>query len=122
MDRRAFLGALGLLAVPRAAEAQQAGKVDRVGWVGTGPLTNFSDPTNLPVRAFRAELRDRGYVEGQNLMLEVRSVDGKIERAPGVMAELVRLGVDVIVSTGPEMTRAAKRVTSGVPIVMFSRA
>jgi putative ABC transport system substrate-binding protein len=66
-------------------------------------------------------LRDRGYVEGQNLILELRSLNGKIERASGVMAELVRLGVDVIVSTGPEMTREAQRVTTAVPIVMLSR-
>ena len=122
MDRRAFLGILGLLAAPLAAEAQQASKVYRVGWVGLGPLRAFSDPTNIAVRAFRVELRDRGYAEGQNLILELRSVDGKVERAAAAFGELVRLGVDVIVTTSPEMVREAKRVISIVPIVMFSRA
>ena len=97
MRRRAFLyGSLAMLGAPFGADVQQASKVYRVGWVGLGPLSTFSDPTNMAVRAFRAELRDRGYVEGQNLILEVRSVDGKIERASAVMADLVRLGVDVI--------------------------
>ena len=122
MDRRAFLGALGFLAAPLAAEAQQASKVYRVGWVGLGPLRAFSDPTNMAVRAFRVELRDRGYVEGQNLILELRSVDGKIERASAVMADLVRLGVGVILAASPELVREATRVTTAVPIVMFSRA
>jgi ABC-type uncharacterized transport system substrate-binding protein len=124
MDRRTFIGtvAASFLAPPLAAQAQQASKVYRVGWVGVGPLRTFSDPTNIAVRAFRAELRDRGYVEGQNLILELRSVDGKIERASEVIADLVRLGVDVILTASPEMVREAKRVTTAVPIVMFSRA
>ena len=124
MDRRAFMSTLGagLLAAPLGARAQQAGKVYRVGWVSLSPLKILSDPTYIPGRAFRAEMRNRGYVEGQNLMLELRSVEGKVERASDVMAELVRLGVDVIVTASPEMVRAAKRVTATVPIVMFSRA
>jgi putative ABC transport system substrate-binding protein len=104
MDRRAFIGTLagGLLAAPLAAEAQQAGKVYRVGWVSPTTLKILSDPAYIPGRAFRAAMRDRGYVEGQNLILELRSVDGKIERASEVMAELVRLGVDVLVVSSPE--------------------
>jgi ABC-type uncharacterized transport system substrate-binding protein len=124
MDRRGFVSALtgGLLAAPLVAEAQQAGKVYRVGCVSVAPLSTFSDPTNMAIRAFRVELRDRGYVEGQNLILELRSVDGKIERASGMIADLVRLGVDVLLAVSPEMVREAKRVTTAVPIVMFSRA
>ena len=123
MDRRALLaGAAALLAAPLGAAAQQAGKVYRVGWVSLTPLKILIEPTYIPGRAFRAEMRDRGYVEGQNLVLELRSVDGKIERASEMMAELVRLGVDVIVTVSPEMVREAKRVTTTVPIVMFSRA
>ena len=89
--RRAFLGTLasGLLAAPLSTQAQQAGKVYRVGWVSLSPLTILSDPTYIPGRAFRAEMRDRGYVEGQNLILERRSVDGKFERAAGLMAALI---------------------------------
>ena len=124
MDRRRFLTALGggLLTAPLAVEAQPVSKVYRVGWVSLNSLKNLSDPTHIPVSAFRAEMRDRGYVEGQNLILELRSVDGKFERAAEPIAELVRLGVDVIVTSSPEMVREAKRVTTTVPIVMFSRA
>ena len=124
MHRRVFISSIvgGLLTVPRAVGAQQAGKVYRVGWVSLASLKDLSEPAYIPGRAFRAAMRDRGYVEGQNLVLELRSVDGKSERASGVMAEVVRLGVDVIVTSSPEMVREAKRVTTTVPIVMFSRA
>ena len=124
IDRRTFLAGTGavLLAAPLAGEAQQASKVYRVGWVSLNSLKILSDPTYIPGRAFRAEMRDRGYVEGQNLILELRSVDGKFERTSEPMAELVHLGVDVIVTSSPEMVREAKRVTTTVPIVMFSRA
>jgi putative tryptophan/tyrosine transport system substrate-binding protein len=122
LDRRAFLTSVGSLLAPRAAVAQPTGKVSRVGWVSATPLTMLSDPSYIPGRAFRAELRDRGYVEGQNLVLELRSVEGKIERAAAVMAALVRHGVDVIVTSSPELVREAKRATKTVPIVMFSRA
>ena len=82
----------------------------------------MSDPTHPFNGGFRREMRDRGYVEGQNFILEIRSLEGKIERASGVVAELVRLNVDVIVTATPEMTRQAQRVATTVPIVMFSRA
>ena len=83
----------------------------------TPVATIMSNPTH-PFQSFFREMRDRGYVEGQNLVLERRSLEGKIERASEVVAELVRLNVDVIVTVTPEMTRAAKRVTTTVPIVM----
>lgn len=122
LGRRAFLASVGSLLAPLAAAAQPKGKVYRVGWVSLAPLEMLSDPAYLPGKAFRAELRDRGYVEGENLLLELRSVDGKIERAEQVMTALVRLGVAVIVTSSPEMVREAKRATTTVPIVMFSRA
>ena len=124
MDRRTFVVGTGtvLLVAPLGVEGQQTSKVYRVGWVSLNPLKMLSDPTYIPGRAFRAEMRDRGYVEGQNLILELRSVDGKFDRTSELMAELVRLGVDVIVTSSPEMVREAKRVTATVPIVMFSRA
>ena len=125
MDRRAFLAIVGgsLLKAPLAAEAQQAGKVYRVGLVAITPVPAIvSDSTHPFNSGFRREMRDRGYVEGQNIILQLRSLDGKIERASEVVAELVRLNMDVIVTAAPEMTRQAQRVTTTVPIVMFSRA
>jgi len=123
--RRAFIGTLAgcLLAAPLAAEAQQGGKVYRVGFIFIFPVATIkSDPTNPFNSASRAEMRDRGYVEGQNLILDLRSVEGRPERASEIVAELVGLKVDVIVIAGLEMARRAKRVTTTVPIVTFSRA
>ena len=125
MDRRRFLltGLAGTLAVPLTAEAQQAGKVYRVGLVAISPVAAIvSDPTHPFNRGFGREMRDRGYVEGQNVILELRSIEGQTDRAFEVVAELVRLNVDVIVTSGPEVTRQAQRVTSTVPIVAFVRA
>src|SRR5215469_16743308 len=124
MNRRAFITGLGaVLAVPLAAEAQQEGKVYRVGVIGTAPVAVVnSDPTNPFNSGFRREMRERGYVEGQNLVLELRSHEGRFERASKIAAELVRLNVDLIVTAGPEATRQAKQVTTTVPIVMYSRA
>ena len=125
MDRRRFLlsSLASALAAPVAAEAQQAGRVYRVGLVAILPVAEIvSDPTNVFNSAFRREMRDRGYVEGQNLFRELRSVEGRVERASEVVAELVRVKVDVIVTASPEMTRRAQRVTTTVPIVTFVRA
>jgi ABC-type uncharacterized transport system substrate-binding protein len=106
-----------------AAEAQMAGSAHRVGLIFSTPVASIRiDPTHPYNSGFRSEMRDRGYVEGQNLILELRSLEGRMERAAEVVAELVRLNADVIVTAGPEMTRAAQRVTTTVPIVMFSRA
>ena len=124
MDRRSFLGTLasGLLAAPLAARAQAVGKVYRVGLMAISPLAAIvSDPSNPINSGFRREMRNRGYVEGQSLILELRSIEGKMERASEVVAELVRLNVDVIVTANPEMTRQAQRVTTTVPIVTFIR-
>ena len=127
MERRALLGAatggIAFLVVPLAAGAQQAGKVYRVGLIAITPVATIkSDPTNPFNSAFRPGMRDRGYIEGQNLILDLRSVEGRPERASEIVAELVGLNVDVIVTTGPEMTRRAKRVTTTVPVVTYSRA
>ena len=125
MNRRKFLFGLtvGALAAPLATEAQPVGKIYRVGIIFVTPVAGImSDPVNPFNSGFRREMRDRGYLEGQNFILELRSVEGKMERASEVVAELVRLNVDVIVTVGPEMIRQAQRVTTTVPIVMFSRA
>lgn len=96
--RRAFLTSLtgGLLAAPLAAEAQRVGKVYRMGYLGTTPST----PLTLPLwEAFQEGLREGGYVEGQNLLIERRYSEGKPERFPDFASEFVRLQVDVIVVT-----------------------
>ena len=90
MDRRAFLATLtgGLLAAPLAAEAQPVGKVARIGYLVTGSLESL-EPTR--VDALRQGLREHGYVEGQNLVIEYRAADGRVERLPALAAELARL-------------------------------
>jgi len=109
---------LGLLAGPFPAEAQQAGKVYRIGFLDFRLRSTTTDPR---LAAFRQGLRELGYVEGQNLVLEYRSAKGKRERLPEVAAELVRLKVDVIVTSGsPRAWRAAKRASRTIPIVMSS--
>jgi putative ABC transport system substrate-binding protein len=115
--RRAFIGALtGLLAAPLAAEAQQAGKVYRVGYLTAGSVT--ANPRVL--EAFRQGLRDLGWVEGQNIVIEYRSAEGRFDRLPDLAAELVRLKVDVIVAAPTPAALAAKNATGTVPIVGVS--
>jgi putative ABC transport system substrate-binding protein len=106
--------ALGILAAPLAAEAQQAGKVPLIGYVGN------SSPSLEPrlLGAFREGLRNLGYVEGQNIRIEYRWAEGRYERFPDFMAELVRLKVDVIIVAGTPATLAAQRATTAIPIVM----
>ncbi len=116
--RRALLVALavGMLAVPLAAESQQAGKVYRIGYLGGGT----PEPYAPPLRAFEEGLRDLGYVEGRNIVFERRYAEGKLERLPGLAAELVQLKVDVIVVGANGPIAAAKRATATIPIVMFN--
>jgi len=114
ISRRAFIGtlALALLAAPLAVEAQQAGKVARIGYLA-GSLAG--DP-RLP-EAFRQGLRDHGYVEGRNVVIEYRDAEGKLERLPALAAELVALNVDVIVAVSTLHALAAKQATGTIPIV-----
>jgi len=108
--------AFGLLAASLPAEAQQTGKVYRVGFLrfGTGGPT-----TSPPYMGLRQGLRELGYVEGQNLVLEYRSAERKRERLPKLAAEMVRLKVDVIVtSPAPAMIRAVQGAIRTIPIVM----
>jgi len=104
---------LGILLAPLAADAQQAGKVYRIGFLGS----SASAGAHL-VDALRQGLRERGWVEGQNLVIESRSAEGKLERWPDLAADLIRLKVDVIVSSLSPAIRAAKQQTSTIPIVM----
>jgi putative ABC transport system substrate-binding protein len=97
-----------------SSEAQQPPKVPHIGFLST------TSPSNVPTRleAFRQGLRDLGYVEGKNIVIEYRYAEGKPERLPALAAELVRLKLDVIVASGPTPTRAAKEATATIPIVM----
>ena len=104
---------LGLLATPLTAEAQQAGKVYRVG-----VLRFRGSPDHPNIQAFRQGLRDLGWVEGQNITLEYRWAKGRRDRLPELAAELVRLKVDVIVVTGNRTIRVVKKATSTIPIVV----
>jgi len=114
-DRRAFLGALGLLALPLDAEAQPAGKrVPRIGYLDGGAVSANS----VRVEAFRQGLRELGYVEGQNIAIEWRTAEAEAGRLPGLAAELVRLKVDVIVTGGAGATHPAREATATIPIVM----
>jgi putative ABC transport system substrate-binding protein len=100
------------LAAPLAAEAQQATTVARIGYLLSNPAAN----PHLH-EAFRQGLRDLGYVEGRNLVIEYRSAEGKLERLPALAAELVALKVDVIVAPGTPAALAAKQATRTLPIV-----
>jgi putative ABC transport system substrate-binding protein len=97
-----------------SAEAQQPKKVPQVGILM--PVSSTVAAPNI--EAFRQGLRERGYVEGQNIALESRFADGKVEPLPTLAAELVRLNVDVIVTWGTPAIQAAKKATSTIPIVM----
>ena len=96
------------------AEAQQPTKTSRIAFI------NASSPSAILARyeAFRHGLRELGYVEGKNITIEYRYAEGKLDRLREIMAELVRLKVDLIVTAGPSATRAAKEATSSIPIVM----
>src|SRR5206468_3355762 len=96
------------------AEAQQPQKVPRIGYLGAPPLSAMAARTE----AFRQGLRELGYMEGKNIVIEWRSAEGKSERVPALAAELVRLKVDVIITAGPASTRPAKEATATIPIVM----
>jgi putative ABC transport system substrate-binding protein len=102
--------ALALLASPLAAEAQQAAKIFRIGYLGTNRTPHLQE-------AFRQGLRDLGYVEGRNLVIEDRDAEGKLERLPALAAELVALKVDVIVAAGTPAALATKQATRTLPIV-----
>ena len=113
--------ALSLLAVSLAAEAQQAAKVRSVGVIlTTSPVSEMAgpEPAHPYIRAFVHALRALGHVEGQNLILERRSAEGRFERFADIVAELVRLNTDVIVTVGISMAQRAKEVTTTVPIIM----
>ena len=114
MNRRVFIASIagGLLAAPLAAEAQQAGKLPRVGF-----LLGLSPGPSREVDAFQRGLRELGYIEGQNIAIDYRYAGGQVERLPELAAELVRLNPDVIVAPYTPPALAAKHATSMIPIV-----
>ena len=113
INRRAFLGALGLLAAPFRAGAQPAGKVYRIGVLSFGQKW----PPRIEA-AFLDGLRERGWVEGQSIMLEHRYAGGRADRLSELATELVRAKVDLIVASGASAVRAATIATSAIPIVI----
>src|SRR5262245_17315201 len=114
IKRLLWLLVLLLLFASTFSEAQETAKIPRIGYLGGG-----SYAANLTrLQAFRQGLREAGYVEEKNIVIEYRYAEGKRDRVPALAAELVRLKVDVIVTTGPTATRPAKEATSTIPIVM----
>jgi ABC-type uncharacterized transport system substrate-binding protein len=111
--------ALSLLMAPLTAEAQPAPKVYRIGRLIAGPLTLAPNPS---LEAFRQGLRELGYVEGQNLVIESYYAEGSAERLRALATELVRLHVDLIVAGGSASIRAAQQATRTIPIVMATAA
>jgi len=110
VHRRAFLGTMaGLLVAPLGAAAQSGSKVYRVGYLST---------SGSVFEAFRRALRDLGYVEGQNLVLEVRLAHGRLDHLPALATELVRTHPDVIAAVSSPAIRATKQATTTIPIVM----
>ena len=122
MDRRTFITVVSgsTLAVPLAGKAQQSGKVYRIGVLSTGsPFIDAagSELRNPIFRAFLERLSELGYVEGQNVVIELRFAEGMVERVPAIAAELARLKVDVIVAPGPALA-SLKEARLAIPIVM----
>jgi|SRR5215831_13934923 len=116
MDRRAFLTLVGgsVLAAPLAAETQPAGTVRRIGYLAAGSAkvnVNYVD-------AFRQGLRELGWVEGQNIVVEYRHAEGRFDRLPDLAAELIRLRVELIFATPTPAAVAARNATRTIPIVM----
>jgi len=114
MERRRFIEVIagGFVAAPLAAEAQQAGKVPRIAYI------RAEAPPAADIEAFRQGLREHGYVEGKNIVVEYRWADGNEERLRAIVAELIRVKVDLIVASAPAAARAAKEAATTIPIVM----
>jgi putative ABC transport system substrate-binding protein len=119
IDRRTFLAGTGavLLSAPLAAEAQPAGKLWRIGWLGVTPPT--SPPLQRSSEAFLQGLRDHGFIEGQNVIIERRYSEGREDRHTAFVAEFIQMKVDLIVASSSAAAHAAKQATSTIPIVML---
>src|SRR5262245_11512958 len=106
-----------LLSTASFVEAQQTKKVPLIGFISSGGSPENPWP---PFEAFRQGLRELGYIEGQNLLIENRYAEGRLDRMPALLDELVQLKVDVIVATNNVVIRAAQKATKTIPIVMVS--
>src|SRR5262252_8918566 len=117
VERRTFMAMIagGLLASPLAAEGQRTRKIWRIGW-----LFPISPPANLFEGPFRQGLRDLGYVEGRDFVMEYGWAEGHEDRLPALAADLVRARVDVIVTAGTPATNAAMQATRTIPIVFMN--
>ncbi len=117
--------ALALLTTPLVVEAQQPGKVYRIGYLALSTGGHATNPQQCPIKgppswqALVEGLRERGYVQGQNLVIECRYTEGRAERAPALAAELVSLKPDLLVANTTANVRAAKQATSTIPILML---
>jgi putative ABC transport system substrate-binding protein len=116
ITRRTFCSML--LALPFPAQAQQAARIPRIGIL----LPPSASVISARVEAFRQRLRELGYVEGKNILIEYRSAEGKLERLPDLAAELVQLKVDVIVTQSTAGVLAAKKASATIPIVFAAAA
>ena len=125
MNRRAFVGglALGAPAGTRAGLAQPARKVARIGILGLAPTAELvgPQPKSRSAEAFMRGMRELGYVHGEHFVTEARGAEARPERFPALVAELIRLRVDVIIATGPAL-RPLKQATSTIPVVMAASA
>jgi putative tryptophan/tyrosine transport system substrate-binding protein len=116
--RREFISTLfgGAAIWPLAAQAQQAGKVYHIGFLANDPTI----PTQPAGLAFLDGLRENGFIEGKNVIIERRFAEGRVDQYAPLVAELVRLGVNVIVTSANDATLAAKRANTKIPIVMMN--
>ena len=113
-----LLPVIAMMVVGAVVQAQQPKQPPRIGYLQAPPLSVVAARTN----AFRQGLHNLGYIEGKNVIIELRSADGKIDRVPAIVAELVKLNVDIIVSGGSVVTQSAKRATKTIPIIMAQEA
>src|SRR3954449_7563995 len=116
MKRRHFIKVIGgmAMACPLVLHAQPLARVARIGFLGSATAVGSAKS----VEALRAGLRDLGYVEGKNIVIEFQWAEGRYERLPALLAELMRRNVDVLVVHGTPGTRAAKQATTRIPIVV----
>ena len=112
----ALLALSSLLLAPCFSSWAQPTKIPRIAYLGATSLT--ANAARVEELVSRQGLRELGYVEGKNIVIELRSADGEQDRLPALVAELIRLKIDIIVSAGPSVTRAAKAATTTIPIVM----
>ena len=123
MDRRRFLltSLAGALAGPYTAGAQQVGRVYRLGYLSQSSASAvLPEARGVGLSGLRRGLRDLGWTEGENLVIEARFTEGKSERLAGLVADLIRLNVDAIVAVDTPVAMAAKKATTTVPIVVIS--